>query len=208
MAAPVLARLLDAQGIRVVACSSMSAVSKIDSPVASERSVASRLAQAERALQASSSWSPVTILRPTMIYGGATNRNVARIWSIGRQLGFVPCPSEPTGLRQPVHLEDVAEALVRCLGIGGARSRVIEMGGGERITLHGMIRRISDAAGVRCVLVPRWVVKSLASPLAARLLGAQVGALQRMHRDQIADNGEVERLLMIRPRAFAPESHR
>jgi uncharacterized protein YbjT (DUF2867 family) len=46
------------------------------------------------------------------------------------------------GLRQPVHADDIARAVVACIATGAASARVLEIGGGERLPYHAMFRRV------------------------------------------------------------------
>lgn len=205
VAAPCLAGVLSQRPVRVVACSSMSAVSKRHSPSRGERRVAESLLQAEQTLRQSAAWNQCTILRPTMIYGGAENRNIARLQRLGRMLRVLPCPSEPTGLRQPVHRDDLAEALVRAIDAPAAAGHIIEIGGGEPITMHALIRRTAASVGAVCVPIPHGVA-SLFSRIPSGLVpGVGAGALKRLFQDQVADNAQVTRVLGIRPRSFQPE---
>lgn len=84
-----------------------------------------------------------TILRPTMIYGRGLDRNVSQIASIVRRFGFFPLFGPARGLRQPIHVDDVALACVRSLE--GAKSSTYNISGGERLTYREMVIRIFQA---------------------------------------------------------------
>jgi hypothetical protein len=49
-------------------------------------------------------------------------------------------------------------------------------------------------------------VPRLATSIAQRLLPGLRGPLSRLDRDLVADNGELERVLGIGPRGFAPDA--
>lgn len=101
-------------GTVVVALSSMSASTKAAGGHRSEREVARRLLDAEQALFARAghrAW-PVVVLRPTLIWG-AGDRSITPLLALARRTGALPLPRGATGLRQPVHVADLAQALVR-----------------------------------------------------------------------------------------------
>jgi nucleoside-diphosphate-sugar epimerase len=105
-------------------------------------------------------------------------------------------------LRQPVHAADVAGAVVRALDGGGA-GRVIEIGGGERLTAATMFERVRASLPVTTLplRIPAPIVR-----VAARCLPALRGPLTRLDSDLVADNAELERLLGVYPRGFAPDA--
>lgn len=68
---------------------------------------------AERAIQ--SSGLQYTILRPTMIYGGPRDRNMWRLIRVMRSSPMVPIFGDGNSLQQPIHVDDVAQAVLGCL---------------------------------------------------------------------------------------------
>jgi nucleoside-diphosphate-sugar epimerase len=187
---------------RVVATSSMSAESKQASPVAAEREVSRRLRDGEAALartceQRGVEW---TILRPTLIYGAGRDRSLTPLARRAARWRMFGLPAG-SGLRQPVHAADVATAVLRALD-GGAAGRVVPIGGGERITARAMFERVRASLPVRTcpVRIPAPVVR-----LGTRLVPALRGPLMRLEQDLVADNGDLERLLGVHPRGFAPD---
>ena len=101
LTAPVLAALKAAGMTRLVAFSSTSRFTKPASPVAAEREVARRLAEAEDAVAAFCAGNGVgwTILRPTLIYAEGQDRNVSRLAALIRRLGFLPLAGDGGGRR-------------------------------------------------------------------------------------------------------------
>ncbi|MGH8113711.1 MAG: SDR family oxidoreductase [Rhodanobacteraceae bacterium] len=187
---------------RVVATSSMSAESKRASPMAAERAVSLRLREGESTLARACEKRGIawTILRPTLIYGAARDRSLTPLarWAARWRIFGLPAGS---GLRQPVHAADVAVAVMHALD-GGAAGRMIPVGGGERLPASEMFARVRASLPVRtCPLrVPVPMVH-----LGARLLPPLRGPLTRLGQDLVADNTELERLLGVHPRGFAPD---
>ena len=188
---------------RVVATSSMSAESKRASLVPAEREVSQRLRDGEAALAQACERRGIewTILRPTLIYGAARDRSLTPLARRAVRWRVFGLPAG-SGLRQPVHAADVATATLRALD-GGAVGRVIPIGGGERLPARAMFERVRASLPVRtCPLrIPAPVVR-----LGARLVPALRGPLTRLEQDLVADNSDLERLLGVRPRGFAPDS--
>lgn len=187
---------------RVVATSSMSADSKQASPVAHERAIARRLHTGETALAQACARRGVawTVFRPTLVYGAARDRSLTPLARRAVHWRVFALPAG-TGLRQPVHAADVALAVQVALD-GAAAGHVIPIGGGERLPASRMFERVRASVPVRTMplRVPAPLVQ-----LGARLLPSLRGPLSRLDQDLVADNGELERLLGVRPRGFAPD---
>jgi nucleoside-diphosphate-sugar epimerase len=186
---------------RVVATSSMSAESKQASPVAAEREVSRRLQEGEAAVARACEKRGIawTILRPTLIYGAARDRSLTPLARRAMRWRVFGLPAG-SGLRQPIHAADIAQAVVRALD-GGAAGRVIPIGGGERLPATQMFARVRASLPVRTLPlhVPSPLIRA-----GARLVPPMRGALTRLQQDLVADNGELERLLGVRPRPFRP----
>src|SRR5690606_10084758 len=108
-----LAGARPAHAPRVVATSSMSAESKIGSDVPAERAVARELREGEAALaracaELGSAW---TVLRPTLVYGAGLDKSLTPIARRALRTRLFPLPAG-RGLRQPVHADDIAQAVL------------------------------------------------------------------------------------------------
>jgi nucleoside-diphosphate-sugar epimerase len=201
-----LARWIDAGAAprleRVVATSSMSAASKQASPVAAEREVSRRLREGEAALASACGRRGIawTIFRPTLIYGAARDKSLTPLARRAMHWRVFGLPAG-SGLRQPVHAADIATAVLCALG-GGAEGRVLQIGGGERLTASAMFERVRASLPVRTLAlrIPGALVRA-----GARALPPLRGPLTRLEQDLVADNTELERLLGVHPRNFRPD---
>jgi len=201
-----LARWIDAGAAprleRVVATSSMSAASKQASPVAAEREVSRRLREGEAALASACGRRGIawTIFRPTLIYGAARDKSLTPLARRAMHWRVFGLPAG-LGLRQPVHAADIATAVLCALG-GGAEGRVLQIGGGERLTASAMFERVRASLPVRTLAlrIPGALVRG-----GARALPPLRGPLTRLEQDLVADNTELERLLGVHPRNFRPD---
>ena len=197
---PDLLPLLPA-GAPLIALGSTSAVAKRDSADAAERAVATRLRQAEAAIAgAHERW---TVLQPTLIYDGVNDGNVARLRRFIRRWRVLPLPGAAGGLRQPIHADDVAAALVAAAGNAAAHNRVLTITGGETLPYAELCRRIFAAEGLppRLLHLPAWPLR-----LAARLATGSGAFIERIDQDLAFDGGEAARLLGLTPRAFTPQT--
>jgi len=186
----------------VVAVSSMSVVTKQDSAIARERAMMAGLRAGEQALttQCERLGMRWTLLRPTLIYGAGLDRNLTPLARRARRWRWFPLP-HGTGLRQPVHAADVAEAARRALVCPEANGKILSIGGGERLPVREMFARTRRSVGVWTLPVPlcRWMRGYL-----AWILPSARGPLSRLDTDLVADNDEITQILGLRPRAFVP----
>ncbi len=200
---------LTALGVRrLVALSSTSRFAKADSAVPEERAVSARMAHAEASVMAWAEANGVewTILRPTLIYGHGRDHNVSAIARMARRWGVVPVCGEGKGLRQPVHVADIAQACLVAVEAPCA-GRALQLSGGETLSFREMVRRIFVAQSLK----PRiWHVSRPVWRLCAWLTGLVgrpqlLGAGLRMNIDQVFAHDEAKALLAYRPRGFNPE---
>lgn len=208
LAAACLSEALASGGVRVVACSSTSVRVRAESKVRSDRRVAVGLRSAEQRLERTAGWSRCTVIRPTMIYGPSGAGAIGTLQRLARRIGFLPCPAEPTGLRQPVHADDLAQAFVEAAERDAAGGRIVEIGGGERLSLRELICRVAATTGVPCRSVPRALTQFVRTPVLLPFLGPYAGAVHRLGQDQVVDNEAMTTLLGIRPRPFDPDGSR
>lgn len=197
-----LARCRPDGEIRLVATSSMSAESKRHSCVAAERVVARRLRDGEQMLisQCEKLGIAWTILRPTLIYGAGLDRSLTPIARRAMRWRVFPLPIA-TGLRQPVHAEDVALATIRALRTPQAAGHIIALGGGERLSVTEMFTRIRNSLPIATLPLP---LLGSALTRAARIQPYFRGPLLRLETDLVADNHDAQQVLGLEPRPFQP----
>ncbi|MDO9140968.1 MAG: NAD-dependent epimerase/dehydratase family protein [Methylobacter sp.] len=202
--------LLEASAARrVVVLSSTSRLTKTGSADMAEHATAVRLSEGEACFKAwadskSIEW---VILRPTLIYGFGRDKNIAEIARFIRRFGFFPLFGKAEGLRQPIHVQDVAGACRSAIAAQGAPGRTYNIAGGEILSYHDMVTRIFVALGRRPRLLP---VPLLAFRIAIVVLRClpryrqwSVVMAERMNRDLVFDYGEASCDLGFEPRAFA-----
>ncbi len=205
--------MLEAAGVRrVVALSSTSRFTKTASSDPAEKADAASLAEGEERLKAWAESKGVewVILRPTLIYGLGRDRNVSEIARFIRRFRFFPFFGKAGGLRQPIHVEDVAAACVSALRNPIAANRSYNISGGEILPYRDMVDRVFAALHRRR--------RSVMIPLAA--FRVSVGCLrllpryrhwsaemaERMNRDMVFTHAEAAADLGFSPRPFRLET--
>ena len=203
--------LVHALGIpRIIAFGSTGVFSKAASSSELERDFVRDQLDAERRLATAAQAAGVrwTLFRPTMIYGAGLDQNVTFIRSMIRRFHLFPLPIGARGLRQPVHVADLAQACVKALGNPVTFDQAYNLGGGEVIEYPEMVRRICQADGRAARLLPlpaflyRWLVRA-----ANRFPGLgylRDSMVDRMFADLITDNADAIRDFGYSPRGFQP----
>ena len=206
--ANALPRLFNPQLRRVIVFSSTSVLTKQESEIATERDTIQRLLAAEQKIAASCERQGIgwTILRPTLIYAEGRDTNITPLARLIRRFRFMPLVGGGTGLRQPVHAEDLAIGAIAAARRPKARNRIYALPGGDTLSYREMIGRIFDALRLprRMVHVPEVLWRAgfvLAKPL---FPGANVAMGIRMTKDMAFDCRPATADLEWRPRHFKP----
>lgn len=105
----------------------------------------------------------LTILRPSVVYGPGDDMLSKLVEGI-RLAPLFPVP-HPTGALRPVDVEDVADAVVRCLARPRSIGRTYDVAGPESLDLAQLARRTAGALELPTVCPP--VPRPLMMPAAA-----------------------------------------
>lgn len=201
--------LLLAYGIRrIVVISSTSRFTKNSSSDLHEKEIASQLIKGEELVQAWAAMHKIEciILRPTLIYGFGRDKNVTEIAKFIRRFGFFPIFGSAKGLRQPIHVEDVASACIDALTALHLSSGCYNLAGGESLTYCEMVRRIFAALdrSPRLLTIPLWLFR-----ITTRCLNRlphyrhwNAAMAERMNHNLVFDNSAAMQDLNFSPRAF------
>jgi uncharacterized protein YbjT (DUF2867 family) len=193
---------------RVVAFTSTSILTKATSELASERENMRLLVEGERQLIAvcgslGIGW---TILRPTLIYDEGRDANITRLAGMIMRFGFLPLLGGGTGLRQPVHAEDLAIGALAAIAAPAAANGTYALAGGEVITYREMVGRIFDGLGKsrRTISAPCWAWRAAFLALKPLLPNANVAMGTRMTQDMNFDTSSAKADFGWNPRGFHP----
>jgi len=206
--------LLEAYGVRrIVALSSTSRFTKDHSSDLKEQALAQRFTNAEAALTewAGNRGIEWVILRPTLIYGLGRDKNITEIARFINRFGFFPRFGKALGLRQPIHVHDVAAACLKALHLPVSGNKAYNISGAEILTYRDMVIRIFNAMGRNPLMFP---VPLVAFRIAVGLLRSfpryrnwSVAMAERMNSDMVFDHSDAELDLTFRPRAFMLTEH-
>jgi nucleoside-diphosphate-sugar epimerase len=197
---------------RVVAFGSTSVEVKHDSADAEERDVAARLREGEAAVFATAAQrgAAATLLRPTLVYGAGGDRTLTRIAAIAGRWHRFALPRDAVGLRQPVHVEDLAQAAFAVLDAPATHGLTYALPGGETLAYREMVARVLTTLQppAKLHLLPPGAFRALLSLAYAAGIARDFGdaALARMRQDLVFDIEPAHRDFGYAPRAFQPVS--
>jgi len=148
-----------------------------------------------------------TILRPTMIYGSPRDRNMCRLISFLRRWPIVPIFGDGNSLQQPVHVADLATAVVKALESVHAIGKTYNISGAAPVTYNELIDTV-------CYLMARRVMKIhvpsslFVAPLSAferitKRLPIKAEQIQRLNEDKAFDYAAAARDFDYQPRSLA-----
>lgn len=168
----------------------------------------SRGADAKRAGEAALRDSALayTILRPSMIYGTPRDRNLVRLLRWLARWPLVAAPLGGATPQQPVHVDDLADAIVAALERPVAARREYDVGGPAPLPLSEVIHECAAALGRRAWIVPIPLAPAHAAAVFARRahLPFPVSPEQvlRLAESKAVDVGPARRDLGFAPREF------
>ena len=194
---------------RVVAFTSTSIITKLESEIPAERDLLQRLADGERRLIAACEQCGIgwTILRPTLIYAEGRDGNVSRLARLIAKFGVLPLMGKGRGLRQPVHAEDLAIGAIQAAASAQAINKIYALPGGETLSYRDMIGRIFDALGKprRIISAPPWMWEAAFAIAKPFFPHANAAMGRRMSKDMVFDATPAITDFGWKPRAFYPQ---
>jgi nucleoside-diphosphate-sugar epimerase len=203
--------MLKSFGIRrIVALSSTSRFTKNQSSDKAEKVIAARLLEGEERLKTWAAGARIdwVIIRPTLIYGLGRDKNIMEIARFIRRFGFFPLLGKANGLRQPIHVEDVAGVCIEALKSSVACNHAYNISGGETLAYREMVCRVF--AGLqrtpRLLPVPLFIFGFAVScmRLLPKYQHLSPAMAERMNSDLIFDHSEAVRDFRFCPRLFRP----
>ncbi len=210
----LLNRLVDRVELtRVMAFSSTSRFTKINSTDAKEQAIALALQTAEEAMITTCQTHQLiwTLFRPTLIYGCGKDKNVTFIAQFIRRFGFFPLLGHGHGLRQPVHAADLANACVQAYFSPQTNNQAYNLSGGETLTYRQMVATIFQQLGKspRIVTIPLPWFKIFLHSIAwlPNFKHLSTAMLTRMNQDLCFDHTLATQDFGYQPRNFVDNRH-
>jgi GT2 family glycosyltransferase/nucleoside-diphosphate-sugar epimerase len=204
---PQFLEKLAALGVKRLVCfTSTSIESKANSHNAYEQKLVDRFRKAEdevtRLCDANNiAW---TIIRPTLIYGIGLDKNISSIVKFIRAFGFFPVYGEAAGLRQPVHADDLATAVVSVLNNPKTFSERFNLCGDEKVSYRAMVERVFKALGKKERIVPIPFLPQLIDGYSwlTRQPETNGEIARRMNQDLVFSDAKARDFFDYDPRAF------
>ena len=148
-----------------------------------------------------------TILRPTMIYGAPGDRNLSRLLALLPRVPVLLVPGGGRHLQQPVHVADVADAVLNAVERPAVAGRCYDIAGPEPLSFTELLRICARAAGSRTHLIPVPLAPLAAVARCYEVLSAhpriRAEQLQRLAEDKTFVISDASRDLGYVPRPFA-----
>jgi nucleoside-diphosphate-sugar epimerase len=212
---PLIAKHLQhfpAMGVaRLVAIGTTSRFTKIYSESSKDRNMVRDQVRAECDIAESCGKHGVawTLLRPTLVYDGRRDRNVAAIAHFIERFGIFPVIGSAQGLRQPLHARDLAAACVAVLDNRRSWNKAYNLAGAECLSYRSMIERIFAALGKRphFIRIPRWGFRTALRCAAwhPRYRHLTAAMADRMNQDMVFALDDAVRDFGFTPRRFQPD---
>jgi uncharacterized protein YbjT (DUF2867 family) len=134
---------------------------------------------------------PYTIIRPTMIFGTARDRNISRLINYLCRWPVLPVLGNGQSLQQPVHVEDVATAIVAALDAEAAVQQTYNIAGKSVVSYNHLVDTTARLLGrhVRRVHLPPAPVVAVLRLMERASLPVPLQAEQvlRLNEDKIFD---------------------
>lgn len=103
-----------------------------------------------------------TILRPTMIYGAPDDRNMIRLLSFIKRWRVMPIPGSGKRLQQPVHVDDVAKAVVESFFAQQTIRKSYNISGRQSLDFNKIVDTAAGSLGIKVykIHVPFTLIKT------------------------------------------------
>ena len=183
---------------RVVFVSTTAIFTKLNAPSKTVRTVAENAIRESRL--------DYTIIRPTMIYGGPDDRNMCRLINFLNRWLVIPVFGSGKCLQQPIHVEDVAAAVVGAAFEDKCIRQEYNLSGAAALSYNEVIKTISRGLGKK--RFPLYLPASLVTAglsLAEKLkinLPVKAEQVQRLNENKDFSHSEAARDFGFSARTF------
>lgn len=148
-----------------------------------------------------------TILKPSIIYGGEAKGIFAKMVRLCRRLPVIPIIGPGHEEMRPIHVDDVAWAVLACLQEPRTIGRTYDLGGADVVEFNDFVGEILKALGRQAFRFHLPIPVALAAAKTLSLVMKNppltpdnVTGIQRVRR---VDIGDAERDFGFHPRSFA-----
>jgi nucleoside-diphosphate-sugar epimerase len=141
-----------------------------------------------------------------MIYGTLKDRNMSRLLRWLKGWPLVPVPGGGHTMQQPVHVEDLCDAMFTAFERAATVRKEYDLGGPTAMPLSDVIRMAATALGRRVTLVPIPLESSFKVVRLMKRLGLPVPVrdeqVMRLSESKAVDISAAQRDLDFNPRTF------
>jgi nucleoside-diphosphate-sugar epimerase len=206
------ARLLDSclELRRVICISTSSIFTKTASSDSQEQELIKNIISDEKKLKSSCEKRNIELLllRPTLIYGCGLDKNISRLALLIKRFGFIPLAGKASGMRQPVHADDLAKLVMAAINKIDLPSFESPVSGGTTLSYRDMVNRVFDALDQPSKIL------SLPPAILIRLLKVltwipgmgdmNAEFVLRQNRDMVFDDSRLREILGATAQPFQP----
>lgn len=143
------------------------------------------------------------ILRPTMIYGSARDRNICRLISYLNRWPAIPIFGDGESLQQPVYVLDVARAIVQALSTNNSIGKTYNISGAAPVTYNELLDTICGLMDRRVskIHLPAGPVVGILRSIErfTRRLPVKAEQIQRLNENKSFDHAAATRDFGYRP---------
>jgi nucleoside-diphosphate-sugar epimerase len=197
------------RGMRqLIAFGSTSRFTKRDSSNPRERDLVADLERAEREIETACGRLGIrwAIFRPTLIYSPGHDHNLSMLSKFIRRFGFFPLPGSGSGLRQPVHADDLAQACVSLLGARQGWNQAYNLSGGQVLAYRAMVEEIFHKLGLRSRFVSLsrgwWLFLLMLARMLPAYRNVTMDMIGRVNTDMCFAHDEAARNFGFSPRGL------
>lgn len=146
------------------------------------------------------------ILRPTMIYGAAGDRNISRLMRAVKRFPIHPVLGSGTKLIQPIFVEDLAKAIVDAYSCWAASCKAYNLAGAAPLSYRECVATIASLLGKKTVLVSMPLPVAIFAVKVCSILPflpkIKVEQVLRLNEDKAFDYSEAARDFGFHPISF------
>lgn len=203
---PLLEMLEKSEAKRIIAFGSTSIFSNLLSANDFEKDMVLKLQNAENLLAKKCTDLGVryTIFRPTQIYGVGLDDGITRLSKIIRRFGQTLVYPPAFGRRQPVHVEDLATAVIAAMDNENSYDKSYNLSGGEVLTYHEMLERLFKLFEKKSRIVNSTMLPFILDITGKILRKKQINGemARRMNDDLVFFHDDAARDFGFNPRGF------
>jgi nucleoside-diphosphate-sugar epimerase len=147
-----------------------------------------------------------TIIRPTMIYGSARDRNMCRLIKFLKRSPLIMTVGNKKALQQPIYVEDIARSVVKILANDITIGRCYNIAGAQTQTFSDIVNIISKYLNKKTLIInlPYGPVVKILRFIEALTIIPKIKAeqIERLNEDKVFDWSAAAKDFNFEPTSF------